>query len=159
MATHAPSPSASQSAIEDRRAWMAVLAKADPQQLESLWDTLGEAPEHQLVRAPERGSVMVRGRAGGAGAAFNMGEITVTRCTARLRDGALGHAYVPGRNARHAEIAAVLDAMLQTEAHAAEVRARILAPLAAARETAQRDRAAKVAATKVNFFTMVRGDN
>ena len=159
MATHAPSASASQSSIADRRAWMATLAKADPRQLESLWDTLGETPAHTLVRPPERGSVMVRGRVGGGGAAFNMGEITVTRCTARLEDGALGHAYIPGRKARHAEIAAVLDAMLQTDTHADAVRARILAPLAATREAAQRDRAAKVAATKVNFFTMVRGDN
>ena len=159
MATHAPSPPASQSAIEDRRDWMATLAKADPRQLETLWESLDETPAHILVRPPERGSVMVRGRAGGSGAAFNMGEVTVTRCTARLKDGALGHAYIPGRNARHAEIAAVLDAMLQTAAHASEIRARILAPLAAARESAQRDRAAKVAATKVNFFTMVRGDN
>ncbi len=153
--SNAPSPPA----VEDRRAWMATLAKADPVQLASLWDDFGEAPPHRLVRPPERGSVMVRGRAGGAGAAFNMGEITVTRCTAQLEDGPLGHAYVAGRNVRHAEIAAVLDAMLQSEAHASRVRTRILAPLMAARETARHDRAAKVAATKVNFFTLVRGDN
>ena len=146
-------------AVEERRAWMAVLAKADPEHLESLWIGLGEPPPHRLVRPPERGSVMVRGRAGGSGAAFNMGEITVTRCTALLEDGPLGHAYVAGRNARHAEMAALLDAMLQAEAHAARVRTRVLAPLTAARETARRDRAAKVAATKVNFFTLVRGDN
>lgn len=147
--------------VEERRGWMAILSKADPSALESLWDSLGEKPGHHLVRPAERGAVMVRGRAGGDGAPFNMGEITITRCTARLEDGPgpIGHGYVAGRNPRHAEIAAVLDAMLQTEAHGHHVRALVLEPLISAQDAARRSRAAKIAATKVDFFTLVRGED
>ena len=35
--------------------------------------------------------------AGGGGAAFNLGEMTVTRCTVRTETGFVGHAYVAGR--------------------------------------------------------------
>lgn len=159
MASLKPRSSPVERAQQDRRAWMGILAKADPRMLETLWTELGAEPPHTLVRPPERGSVMVRGRAGGGGAAFNMGEITVTRCTAQLEGGLLGHAYVAGRNARHAEIAALLDAMLQTADHGPQVRTRILEPLSSAQDAARREKAAKVAATKVNFFTLVRGDN
>lgn len=108
------------------------------------------------LRPAEIGAVMVRGRVGGTGAPFNLGEMTVTRCVLRLGCGAVGHAHVQGRDKGHALRAAVVDALMQTP-QAAEVQARVLDPLAA-EETARRQaRAAKAAATKVEFFTMVRG--
>ena len=55
-------------------------------------------PDVVSIRAPEIGAVMVRGRVGGAGDAFNLGEMTVTRCSLRLACGAVGHGYVQGRD-------------------------------------------------------------
>ena len=144
---------------EERRDWMAVLAKADPARLQLLWSDLGDEAGFTTLRPAETGMVMVRGRAGGDGMAFALGEMTVTRCTVRL-DGSevLGFAYVAGRDRRHAEIAARADALLQTDRRDA-VETALIAPLrqaqAAARETARR----KAAATRVDFFTMVRGEN
>ncbi len=101
---------------------------------------------------------MVRGRAGGTGAPFNIGEMTVTRCALRLRDGTVGHAYVQGRDKAHAERAALVDALMQTDA-APRIEAAVLGPLAAEAAAARRARSAKAAATRVEFFTMVRGED
>ena len=139
-----------------RQAWMGLLARAEPGRLAALLGA--DLPDHALLRPPEIGAVMVRGRIGGAGDAFNLGEMTVTRCSLRLASGAVGHAYVQGRDRDHARRAALVDALMQT-GQAAEVEARVLAPLAA-EETARRSaRAAHAAATKVEFFTMVRGED
>ena len=105
---------------------------------------------------------MVQGRAGGIGAAFNLGEMTMTRCALRLASdtgaGAVGHAHVQGRDKAHATRAAVVDALMQTD-QAGAMGAQVLAPLQA-EETARRmARAAKAAATKVEFFTLVRGED
>lgn len=138
-----------------RQAWMGLLARAIPARLEQLFPDL---PPHDMLRPPEVGAVMVQGRAGGTGQPFNLGEVTVTRCALRLASGAVGHAHVQGRDKAHATRAAVLDALLQTDA-AAPLRASVLAPLEA-EETARRaTRAAKAAATRVEFFTLVRGED
>lgn len=140
--------------IPDRKAWMSLLARAPADRLATLFPQL---PEHHLLRAPEIGSVMVQGRIGGTGAPFNLGEMTVTRCSLRLTDGTVGHAYVQGRDRTHAIRAAALDALMQTGA-APALRATL--DMLAAEESARRTtRASKAAATKVDFFTMVRGED
>lgn len=145
-------------AAPERRHWMAVLAKAGPDELARHAKALAPLPEVETIRPPETGSVMVRGRASGVGAPFNMGEMTVTRCTVRLDTGETGHAYVAGRSKAHARMAAILDAMLQTVDHGVRVRRTVVEPLDALHAERRRARAAKVAATKVDFFTMVRGE-
>lgn len=140
---------------EPRRRWLSVLAKAPAADVVGAWEALDEKPAYTVLRPPEIGMVMVRGRQGGTGDAFNLGEMTVTRAAVRLAGGATGVGYVAGRDRRHAELAAALDAMMQSEAlrPAAD---RAIAPLAAA-QAARRDiDARKAAATKVDFFTMVR---
>jgi alpha-D-ribose 1-methylphosphonate 5-triphosphate synthase subunit PhnG len=140
----------------DRQNWMGLLARAKVAHLAALLpDPL---PDHSLLRAPEIGAVMVRGRAGATGAPFNLGEMTVTRCSLRLTSGAVGHAVVQGRDRAHARRAATVDALMQTEA-ASAIRASVLAPLTEAETTARLIRAEKAAATKVEFFTMVRGED
>ncbi|AWD23207.1 phosphonate C-P lyase system protein PhnG [Pseudogemmobacter blasticus] len=141
--------------ITARQDWMSVLAKAPPARLAALMPDL---PPHDLLRSPETGAVMVRGRAGATGAAFNLGEMTVTRCSVRLAGGAVGHAWVQGRDRAHATRAAVADALMQTEA-APRVRADVLEVLRAEAEGRRAARAARAAATKVDFFTMVRGED
>jgi alpha-D-ribose 1-methylphosphonate 5-triphosphate synthase subunit PhnG len=101
---------------------------------------------------------MVQGRAGGTGTRFNLGEMTVTRCTVELDDGRLGHAYVGGRNGRHAERAAALDAMLQDPSRRPGLEGGVIAPLRARQEAQRAAATARAAATRVEFFTMVRGE-
>jgi len=83
---------------DTRKGWMSLLAKAPTGQLKELWDGVGQVPDHTVLRAPEVGGVMVRGRTGGTGAPFNLGEMTVTRCSLKLANGTVGHAYVQGRD-------------------------------------------------------------
>lgn len=138
-----------------RKTWMATLAKAAPARLAAL---LPDLPPHTILRQPEIGAVMVRGRVGGTGAAFNLGEMTVTRASVRLDSGEVGHVWVQGRDKGHALRAAVIDAQMQTD-QAADLAARVLRPLEAEARSAKDFRAAKAAATKVDFFTMVRGED
>jgi alpha-D-ribose 1-methylphosphonate 5-triphosphate synthase subunit PhnG len=134
-----------------RRRWMAVLARADA---DELGERLGALPPYRVLRGPESGLVMVRGRTGGGGAPFNLGEMTVTRCTVRTEPGLVGHAYVAGRNERLAELAALTDAMLQDPMRQSALLQQVVEPLAAMQQ-AQRDAvSAKAAATRVQFFAM-----
>ncbi len=142
----------------DRSAWMSALAKAPAPELVALWGSLGIAPEFDWLRPPEAGAVMVRGRAGGTGGAFNLGETTVTRCALQLADGTVGHAYVAGHDREKARIAALCDALMQTDA-APRVRAGVLVPLAGTARAAAMARAGRAAATRVDFFTLVRGED
>ncbi|MEO1161400.1 MAG: phosphonate C-P lyase system protein PhnG, partial [Pseudomonadota bacterium] len=59
--------------VSDRQDWMAVLAKAPARLLDELWSAFDGKPQFSSLREPETGLVMVRARAGGEGAAFNMG--------------------------------------------------------------------------------------
>lgn len=143
---------------DKRKTWMSLLAKADPALLAGRFTAYGDAPEYTWLRVPEIGGAMVRGRMGGTGAPFNLGEMTVTRCSLRLASGQVGHAYVQGRDKAKATQAAIVDALMQTD-QASAVQAAILTPLQQARDLERATRAAKAAATKVDFFTMVRGED
>ncbi|RNF34425.1 phosphonate C-P lyase system protein PhnG [Paracoccus methylarcula] len=137
-----------------RKEALGLLARAPSGRLAQL---LPELPEHDLLRAPEIGTVMVRGRAGGTGAAFNLGEKTVTRASVRLPSGTVGHGYVQGRDKGHALRAALIDAMAQQDA--ARVEERILAPLRDEEVARRKAVATEAAATRVEFFTLVRGED
>ncbi|MFW2544909.1 phosphonate C-P lyase system protein PhnG [Primorskyibacter sp. 2E107] len=141
-----------------RKTWMSRLARAPQGRVSELLKAFGPLPAFEWLRAPEVGSTMVRGRAGGTGSAFNLGEITVTRCALRLADGTVGHAYIQGRNKDDAQAAALVDALMQTGA-ADRLRAALLDALEAEASATKTRRAAKAAATKVDFFTMVRGED
>ena len=138
-----------------RKRWLSVLAKAKRAELEDAVGALPAIPAYRFLRRPEAGLVMVRGRIGGTGGPFNLGEMTVTRCAIQLDGGgAPGIGYVAGRDSHHAELAALLDALLQRRngLDLDSIVDRLEAAQAARRQHAQ----AEVAATKVDFFTMVR---
>ncbi len=141
-----------------RQGWMSLLAKASTSDLATLWAKYDATPEHNILRAPEVGSVMVQGRQGAVGSGFNLGEITVTRCSVRLSDGTDGHAYVQGRDKNKALQAALIDALMQTSA-AEHVQSSILEPLSRSAAETRKARAEKAAATKVDFFTLARGED
>jgi alpha-D-ribose 1-methylphosphonate 5-triphosphate synthase subunit PhnG len=137
-----------------RRRWLGVLARAAGAELDAWFDAQPRTPAYQLLRAPETGIVMLRGRVGGGGDPFNLGEATVTRCTVRTEDGTVGTGYALGRDRRKAERIALLDALLQRDpACAADLIEQLAARQAAARDAASR----AAASSRVEFFTVVRG--
>lgn len=201
------SPSAAPSAagLSPRQERLRLLALADSAQLEAFLDHLhdtGRLPSWTLVRGPESGLVMVRGRIGGQGQAFNVGEALVTRCCISLATGTagpdaltdaaaadalltattpkdaaeadtpwtdaaqdtgcaglLGCGYVLGEQPRHAEMMAVLDALWQDEHTAPLLDAELLPTLCTALRERYAHDAAAGAATRVDFFTMTRGED
>lgn len=144
---------------EARRAAMAVLAAVPAVQLHRCWKEAAIVAEAETLRGPETGLVAVRGRIGGGGAPFNVGEATVTRATVRLATGEVGHAYLLGRDAERARLAATVDALLQCADKVGEVEERVLAPLRALNAAEENRRRAETAATKVDFFTVARGED
>jgi alpha-D-ribose 1-methylphosphonate 5-triphosphate synthase subunit PhnG len=149
-------PARSDESVEARRAVMATLAAATPEEALAVLARLGGRDATDL-RPVESGLVMLRGRMGGDGAPFNLGEATVTRAAVRLADGRTGFAWQLGRDRGKARAAAVIDALWQgAERDAVEA---ALAPLRARLAEAARLRAAEVAATRVDFFTLVRGED
>lgn len=140
-----------------RKRWMGLLAKAHSGQAAVLLDGLMARPDFAWLRPPEVGAVMVRGRAGGTGAPFNIGEMSVTRACLQLTDGPVGHAYIQGRNKADAEVAALIDALMQTDASPI-IQEHVLDQLEAKAIAKRNTRAAKAVATKVDFFTLARGE-
>jgi len=151
--------------LRSRREWMGILARTSRDQLGAqLAAALGGAPlpPFDWLRAPDIGLAMVRGRIGGTGDAFNLGEVTVTRATLRLRlddaNGPVGFAVHRGRDKERARLAALADAMLQLPEFSARLQTQLLEPLAHVIETRRSEKEQQAARTKVEFFTMVRGD-
>jgi alpha-D-ribose 1-methylphosphonate 5-triphosphate synthase subunit PhnG len=139
-----------------RRDWLAVLARAARPALEEAADRIG-APAGETVRAAECGMVMLRGRVGGTGGAFNLGEASVARSAVRI-GAALGVGYALGRDRRKAELIAVFDALLQDEARRAQLMREVVEPLREAQAERREEQSARTASSRVDFFTMVRGE-
>ncbi|ESZ05467.1 hypothetical protein X737_35725 [Mesorhizobium sp. L48C026A00] len=142
--------------VEYRQRWMAVLARAKCDELERARNKLGTSPQFEWLRRPETGLVLVRGRAGGTGDLFNLGEVTMTQCALRLTDGTTGFAFVLGCDERHAELAAVFDALLQRADDIATASRRFVAQFEATQLDRRELRSRRAASTKVEFFAMAR---
>ncbi|EJT03199.1 phosphonate C-P lyase system protein PhnG [Rhizobium sp. CCGE 510] len=145
--------------VSGRKRAADLLARAELSELSAVWNALPEKPVAHPVRGPETGLVMVRGRIGGGGAPFNLGEVTVTRATIRLDSGSVGHAQALGTDREKARLAAIFDALWQEEATKDFVEQALLLPITERIADAERRKADETAATRVDFFTMVRGDN
>ena len=153
-ATDSPPPE-----TEARRAALAVLARADAEELAAGLAAVGDDAAFETVRAPESGLVMARGRIGGGGAPFNLGEVTVTRAVVRAGSGAVGFGHVLGRDTTRALLVAKLDALWQAEETRPIVDRAVIAPVS--RRLAEEDATTRrrTEATRVNFFTLVRGED
>ncbi len=143
--------------IAARQRWIGVLACAAAADLHAHEPALRDV-DYQLIRAPEVGMTLVRGRMGGTGAAFNVGEMSVTRCVVRLADGRTGYSCLAGRDKPRAELAALADAHLQGNRQQHWL-AHLIEPLAAAQARRRATQEAQTAASKVEFFTLVRGED
>jgi alpha-D-ribose 1-methylphosphonate 5-triphosphate synthase subunit PhnG len=142
-----------------RRGAMVVLAQARAEEIEQGLRAVMDRVDYVEVRAPETGLVMLRGRIGGNGAAFNLGEATVTRAAVQIASGEVGIAYVLGRDQKKACLSAVCDALWQSKRYRDALERCVLAPIRT-RVDAERDRQrAQAAATRVDFFTLVRGED
>jgi alpha-D-ribose 1-methylphosphonate 5-triphosphate synthase subunit PhnG len=137
---------------------MALLAQAEERELSAGLDLLA-VPAFSELRAPEAGLVMLRGRMGGDGGPFNLGEATVTRAAVRLESGETGFSYLLGHRPQAAKLAALADALWQRPDMRADVERLVLAPIRARIEADDRKVAARTAATRVDFFTLVRGED
>ena len=136
---------------------LSLLARADVDELQTAWASWENRPAINRIRGPEIGLVMVRGQIGGGGAPFNLGEATVARASVRIDSGEVGHGYCLGRDTDKAELIAVIDALYQREA--GNVDFAILRVLRDAEGTRTQRQREEAAATKVEFFTLVRGED
>lgn len=147
------------SVIQDRQHWMSVLAKSVCQDLEDFFAKLDNPPNYVFLRKPEIGLALVRGRMGGTGRRFNLGELTLTRCTVQTDSGIIGHGYVLGRKPRQAQLAAIFDALFQD----ADQQEPFLEGMLAALEDSLRQKQEQISresdTSRVNFFTLVRGED
>lgn len=137
-----------------RQRWLGILARAEAPDLAAQLAQAPTLPGTEPLRGPQIGLVMVRGRQGGSGGAFNLGEMTVTRCAVRSDAGWIGHAYIAGRDTEKAALVARLDAALQDPARREALLATVVEPLAAIEATRQAATAAQAAATRVEFMTL-----
>jgi len=140
-----------------RKAAMAVLAHSETAEIEGRLGALA-LPVHQDLREPENGLVMLRGRIGGDGAPFNLGEATVSRAAVQLSTGEVGFGYTLGRDLRKAKLIALCDAMVQSDEFTNSVEEQVVAPLRAAMIAERNRKAQETAATRVDFYTLVRGE-
>lgn len=143
---------------QQRQAWLATLAHSQPQQLAKLWQAQALSPSHEILRQPETGLAQVSGRMGATGDAFNIGDTTLTRAVVRLESGEIGVGYVTGRDKQHCLRIALIDALLQTSAQQPLLE-QIIEPLANARQQALATKRSQTQASKVDFFTLVRGES
>lgn len=143
----------------ERKRVAALLARATVQELETVWNRQDASPQTENVRAPETGLVMVKGRIGGGGAPFNLGETTVTRATVKLASGTVGHAHVLGTGRKKAWYAAVFDALWQESPTRNFIETELLSPVEKRLSEEKERKTRETAATRVDFFTMVRGED
>ena len=151
IATDKPSKQA------QRKNAMTVLAHSEASGIARHLEALA-LPACENLRQPENGLVMVRGRIGGDGAPFNLGEATVSRAAVRLPTGEVGFGYTLGRNGQKARMIALCDALIQSDEFAGAVETEVIAPLRTQMISEQNRRAAETAATRVDFYTLVRGE-
>lgn len=144
--------------IQPRQSWMGLLSKSDFTHLELLFEKLEQVPDYEFIRRPETGMIMLQGRIGGTGSRFNVGEMTLSRCVLRTSEGYTGYGYTQSRKARHVELIALADAMLQNDANFPSLNLQLLIPLKELELEKKQALLSKAAATKVDFFTMVRGE-
>ncbi len=155
--------------VIQRQLWISTLAKAPLEHLEQQFGLLDQLPSYDFLRSPEIGLTMVQGRSGGTGQPFYLGEMTLTRCVVRLFTSAAtddspddtgaiaGYGYITGRSHRHAELAAVCDALLQHPDWHDTVFTTVIEPLWHLAQQRQHQQERQVESTRVNFFTLVRG--
>lgn len=142
-----------------RQTLMRACALATDAELQAAVELVADGIEVVDLRPPEVGLVMMRGRVGGDGAPFNVGEASVTRAVVRLPSGEVGHSYLLGRSSDRARQAALLDAVGQQGVGGETLLEMFVKPVMARAAAERQSRGEETRATRVNFFTLVRGED
>jgi alpha-D-ribose 1-methylphosphonate 5-triphosphate synthase subunit PhnG len=142
-----------------RRAAMALLAQARTPEIAQGLAAVVDPLRYVELRPVATGLVMLRGRIGGDGARFNLGEATVTRAAVCMDSGEVGFSYLLGRDHHKARLAAVCDALWQSDGCRDAIERHVLAPIRARLEGERTQKREQAAATRVDFFTLVRGED
>ena len=140
--------------IKARPRWLGILARAPAATILDCLASAPPLPDYVLLRGPEAGMMMLRGRMGGSGSAFNLGEMTIARCSVRDAVGRVGHGYAAGRDLVQVTLVARLDAILQDDAIAEPYLHAVVESLAVEQKRKHAATEAKAAATEVKFFTL-----
>ncbi len=143
---------------KNRKNALSILAKSALSNIVECWDSVDIDPVFSFLKKPEVGMVMVRAKAGGDGQQFNMGEMTVTRCVIQLDSKEIGYGYTSGRNPKKSKIIAVIDACFQVNTLNKTIENNIISPLENILMEKESKQKNKVDSSKVDFFTMVRGE-
>ena len=143
----------------DRQRLMRICSQATLAELSAALARLAPLPAIEVVRQPEVGLIMLRGRMGGDGAQVKAGEATITRAVVRLASGELGFSYLLGRSLEKARLAAIVDALGQSSRFRDRLEIVLLAPVMRRVHTERSLQRAETAATRVQFFTLVRGED
>ena len=138
---------------------MQICAYANLNELEAAVSALDYPQDVIDVRPPQFGLVMVRGRVGAVGNAFNVGEALVTRASVQLKNGLIGHSYLLGSVRKKARLSAILDAAAQSPDALSVIQRTLVDPVSERLGREKIAQAAETAATKVDFFTLVRGED
>lgn len=137
---------------------LSILAKASLVTMRKYWESIGANATFVFLKKPEVGMAMVRAQAGGGSEDFNMGEMTMTRCVVRLDSEEIGYGFVAGRSKKKSELIAIIDASWQTESLKKIIEEKIIDPLYRLQIYREQKVAEDTKTSKVNFFTMVRGE-
>jgi alpha-D-ribose 1-methylphosphonate 5-triphosphate synthase subunit PhnG len=138
---------------------MRICAQATMQELEAAVGAMHIGGPVQDIRPTEQGLVMVQGRTGGDGQPFNIGEASVTRSAVRLADGTVGFSYILGRDVARARLAAIVDALGQSPEIRQQLDHLLVMPVTERCHATRQARESQTAATRVEFFTLVRGED
>ena len=145
--------------IACRRELMRACAHASESDMDAAIASAAYNGKIEIIRAPEYGLVMLRGRVGGTGTAFNVGEASATRAAVQLSDGTRGVSYLLGRSSRRARLAAILDGLVQLSEFRDGIMSGFAEPVLRRLAETNRRKAEEAAATRVDFFTLVRGED
>jgi alpha-D-ribose 1-methylphosphonate 5-triphosphate synthase subunit PhnG len=145
------------SRIRETRAYqLSIFSKTNESLLKNSLDHINFKENYDVLLGPEIGSIMIQGRAGGTGDKFNLGEATLTKCIVKFQE-KTGYSYHLGRNLIKSEYGAILDALMQIESY----HSKLLIYVKEFQEQIQKEKIKIIAdssESKVDFFTMVRGD-
>jgi len=147
------------SLIKKRQYWMSILARSQTAEIKSRWAALDFQPQYKLIRPTQIGLIQLQGRMEVTGQRFMLGDMTVTRAAVEVSDGVTGYSYIIGRDKTKAELCAFIDALLQKEAHCAQILTMVIEPLAQRLQEIWHKQRQDVAPSKVDFYNLVRGED
>ena len=140
---------------EARRDWLAILVRVPANEVIAASNEFDFSVV--ILKGPEVGLLMTNGRIHSTGRPFHLGEVSLTKCVLKDDQGLLGYGHIIGRNKQQAKAIALFDLALQriNSAEPALIRLNAWKEEVAEIEAMESEAVEK---TRVDFFTMVRGE-